>query len=196
MLKKSQLPVIFILGLIFFGLMSSGGGPGCNSSCDSGRSRDTNKTLEIADALQASQPTPTDLEYSLERYNLIRRAYWINGQRERARMLPSPVRDTPLGYVILFTQSGAVVGKFVVEGKITSLNSFLTPDSRYYGSRGDNEWLADVDGTYGTYGTNDTGIFFFTPDGKYLEWNGIYLYSDIPLEIENPVLKVNDEKTN
>ena len=28
-------------------------------------------------------------------------------------------------------------------------------------------------------GSNDDGIFFFTTDGKYIEWNGTYLYSDI-----------------
>lgn len=46
-------------------------------------------------------------------------------------------------------------------------------------------WLSDVDGSYGE---NDTGIFFFTPDGKYIEWNGGYLYSDIPFEIDDPVV--------
>ena len=35
-----------------------------------------------------------------------------------------------------------------------------------------------------------TGIFFFTPDGKYIEWTGIYLYSDIPFEVEDTVVKV------
>lgn len=83
------------------------------------------------------------------------------------------------------------------------MNSFLTPDSEYYEkdmdwSNGDstttravdrysNKWIADVDGSYGA---NDNGIFFFTPDGKYVEWTGTYLYSDIPFEIDDPVVKV------
>ena len=91
---------------------------------------------------------------------------------------------------MLFTESGAVVQKFVVDGKVSSLNSFLTPDSEYYEHSGGeyrswNNWLADVDGSYGE---NDNGIFFFTPDGKYIEWTGVYLYSDIPFEIADPVL--------
>ncbi len=106
-------------------------------------------------------------------------------------MLPCPIADAPLGYIVLFTESGTVVGNFVVEGKVTSLNSYLTPDSEYYEySAGEsskkNRWLADVDGSYGE---NDNGVFFFTPDGKYIEWTGIYLYSDIPFEVANTIVK-------
>lgn len=157
---------------------------------DSGSKIDTQNTMETASTLQENQPTPTDIEYSLERYNLIRRAYWVNGQREKAMSLPCEIADIPLGYVVLFTEGGGVVGRFCVQGKVSSLNSFLTPNSEYYElSSGSyiryNKWIADVDGSYGE---NDTGIFFFTPDGKYIEWNGGYLYSDIPFEVENPVV--------
>lgn len=155
--------------------------------------QDSINTLEIGNKLANNQATPTDIDYSLERYNLIRRAYWVNGQREKARSMPQPLADIPLGYCVLLTESGAVVGNYIVDGKVTSLNSFLSPDSEYYelvynGSFTEkNKWLPDVDGSYGE---NDNGIFFFTPDGKYLEWTGIYLYSDIPFEVENPILKV------
>lgn len=46
---------------------------------------DTTRQREIAVKLEEAQQTPTDIDYSLERYNLIRRAYWVNGQRERKR---------------------------------------------------------------------------------------------------------------
>lgn len=158
---------------------------------------DINNTSQMASSLAQKQPTPTDVDYSLERYNLIRRTYWVNGQREKANTLVCEI-EKPLGYIVLFTESGAVVGNFIVDGKVSSLNSYLTPDSEYYeqeyysdgGSVGDgNSWLADVDGSYGE---NDNGIFFFTPDGKYVEWTGIYLYSDIPFEVEQPVIKVGE----
>ena len=150
---------------------------------------DTDKTrqLEVAANLEEAQQTPTDIDYSLERYNLIRRAYWVNGQREKALSLPCSI-EKPLGYVILITDNGAILGNFVVDGKVSSLNSFLTPDTTYPNSTGAN-WLSDVDGSYGE---NDAGIFFFTPDGKYIEWTGTYLYSDIPFEVEQPVLKISD----
>ena len=155
---------------------------------------DKEATMEVAANLAANQPTPTDIDYSLERYNLIRRAYWVNGQREKANALVCEVVK-PLGYVVLFTESGSVIGSFVVDGKVSSLNSYLSPDSEYYelvygGTyKYENEWLADVDGSYGE---NDHGIFFFTPDGKYIEWTGTYLYSDIPFEVADPILKVSD----
>ena len=157
---------------------------------ESGSKADKKNTKVVADALSSRQPTPTDIDFSLERYNLIKRAYWVNGQRERAAALICAV-EKPLGYIVLFTDNGAVVGRFVVDGKVSSLNSYLTPDSDYFeiatgsSSTYRNNWLADVDGSYGE---NDSGIFFFTPDGKYIEWTGTYLYSDIPFEVENPVV--------
>lgn len=160
----------------------------CFTGCDiNGSTADVSNTKKVASDLQSNQPTPTDIEYSLERYNLIRRAYWVNGQREKANALPCSIVK-PLGYIVLFTNSGAAVGSFIVDGKVSSLNSFLTPDSEDYAiTNGHSEWLADVDGSYGS---NDDGIFFFTPDGKYIEWTGIYLYSDIPFEVDDPILNV------
>lgn len=171
---------------------------GCAEIEASGSYSDKIATQAVANKLTANQPTPTDIDYSLERYNLIRRAYWVNGQREKANALPCAV-NKPLGYTVLITDNGAVVGSFIVDGKVSSLNSYLTPDSEYYeqdygangASRGNgNDWLADVDGSYGE---NDNGIFFFTPDGKYIEWTGTYLYSDIPFEVDNPIVTVKEE---
>ena len=160
------------------------------SGCDltpGGTEQDKINTMAAANNLQANQPTPTDLNYSLERYNLIRRAYWVNGQREKANMLPCEI-EKPLGYIVLFSGSAAV-GSFTVDGKVSSLNSYLTPDSEKYATAGCADWMADVDGSYGE---NDSGIFFFTPDGKYIEWNGSYLYSDIPFTVDSPVLRVTE----
>lgn len=181
-MKKKLLAIILLVIICVFTAVS------CDSSL-SGSQQDKVNQKEAANELQENQPTPTDLEYSLERYNLIRRAYWVNGQREKASNLPCSIQR-PLGYVILFT-GNTVVGRFEVDGKISSLNSYLTPDSDYYEYSGSarNYWLADVDGTYGT---NDNGIFFFTPDGKYIEWTGTYLYSDIPFEVANPVVFISD----
>lgn len=175
---------------------------GCVEYAPTGTEKDAANTAMVGAKLAERQPTPTDIDFSLERYNLTRRAYWVNGQREKAKMVPCAVTK-PLGYVVLFTESGSVVGTFVVDGKVSSLNSYLTPDSEVYEIVGEsadnsvycngtheNDWLADVDGSYGT---NDNGIFFFTPDGKYIEWTGTYLYSDIPFEVDNPVVRYEVE---
>lgn len=162
----------------------------CLVGCEHSETQsDIARQQAVTDTLSSGQQTPTDINYSLERYNLIRRTYWVNGQREKANSLPCEV-EKPLGYIALFTDNGATVGKFIVDGKVSSLNSFLTPGSidEVYGSGATKTTeLADVDGSYGE---NDTGIFFFTTDGKYVEWTGTYLYSDIPFEIKDSILKM------
>lgn len=178
---------VLLCGALVFSVM-------CLTGCDEqimSSQTDTQNTIDVGNKLADNQPTPTDIDYSLERYNLIKRAYWVNGMRDKANSLASPIADMPLGYIVLFTESGDVIGQFTVDGKVTSLNSYLTPDSEYYelvygGSYSKaNNWMPDVDGSYGE---NDQGIFFFTTDGKYIEWTGTYLYSDIPFNVESTVL--------
>lgn len=190
-LKISILVIIMVTGLVVL--------TGCTDTTNNttkNTREDVKSTLAIGDKLTNNQSTPTDIDYSLERYNLIRRAYWVNGQRERANTLVCEV-EKPLGYIALFLENGSCAGRFIVDGKVTSLNSYLTPDSEYYeiiygGTyTKENKWLADVDGSYGE---NDKGIFFFTTDGKYVEWTGTYLYSDIPFEIQNPVVTYREGK--
>ena len=178
--KLIFITVLLVMVCLFF--------TGCSEPKPNASQQDINITKENAQNLASSQSTPTDIEYSLERYNLIRRAYWVNGMRERANSLPCEI-EKPLGYIVLFS-GNAVVGKFVVDGKVSSLNSFLTPsveEKKVYGCElAITQELADVDGSYGE---NDNGIFFFTPDGKYVEWSGDYLYSDIPFTVDTPVVQ-------
>ncbi len=171
---KKKLLVIIVAIIMVLSIVA------CDESATNQNKIDTKKVTET---LTGKQRTPTDIEYYLARYNLIRRAYWVNGQREKANALVCEIAK-PLGYVVLFSGNVAV-GRFVVDGKVSSLNSYLSPDSDCYATSGYASWLADVDGTYGE---NDNGIFFFTPDGKYIEWTGTYLYSDIPFEVSNPVV--------
>lgn len=162
---------------------------GCDSET-TGSDKDIQATNKVADILQENQPTPTDITYSLERFNHIRRAYWVNGQREKAMSITVPIQR-PLGYIVLFSDSGAVVSKFVVDGKVSSLTNYLTPISERYSSGSYTlDWLTDTDGTYGD---NPSGIFFFTPDGKYIEWTGTYLFSDIPFDVTDPILKTEGQ---
>lgn len=151
---------------------------------------DTEKAAEI---LLSNQATPTDIEYSLERFNLTKRAYWVNGMYEKANAVPCPV-ERPIGYIACLSASGAVVYTGTVDGKVSSLNSYLSPDSEFYernNSSYNNEWLADVDGSYGT---NVDGVFWFTVDGHYKEWTGDYLYGDEPYEFEDPVLRTESRE--
>lgn len=162
----------------------------------SGTQANIKDTKAVTDKLTSAQQTPTDIDYSLEWYNLIRRAYWVNGQHEKVDMLPCPV-SKPLGYITLFIEGCGPVGQFIVDGKVSSLNSFLSPDydEVYYGNGSAgyttvNTQLEDVDGSYGE---NDNGIFFFTPEGLYMEWTGVYLYSNVPFELNTPTVLQQEE---
>ena len=120
------------------------------------------KTAQVARTMAESQPTPNDITYSLQRYNLIRRAYWMNGMEEKARTLPCEVTK-PLGYIYLFLEGVGCVTQYAVDGQITSLNAYLTPDTTEYLNSTSAKWLADVDGTYGE---NQDAIFFFPTEGE------------------------------
>ena len=164
--------IMVMIGILILTLVTL---TGCAEVTTTNTKQDIENTLNIGNKLVENQATPTDINYSLERYNLIRRTYWVNGQRERANTLVCEV-EKPLGYIALFLENGACAGKFIVDGKITSLNSYLTPDSEYYeliygGTYSEeNKWLPDVDGSYGS---NDNGIFFFTTDRQIyrMDWN-------------------------
>ena len=63
-------------------------------SAPTGSYVDRQNTKAVADSLSQSQPTPTDINFSLERFNLIRRAYWVNGQREKAASVRTISKDS------------------------------------------------------------------------------------------------------
>lgn len=183
-----NLKIFILIGIMIAGAILLTGCTGTNTETQ----KDIQATLEIGNKLANNQSTPTDIDYSLERYNLIRRTYWINGQREKANTLVCEI-EKPLGYIALFLENGSCVGKFIVDGKVSSLNSFLTPSTDYekrtYSSAiGSSVYEVELPDVDGSYGENDNGIFFFTPDGKYIEWTGTYLYSDIPFEVKNTVI--------
>lgn len=180
-MKKLKFIIVLLFSLV--GLVGL-------TSCDNtdGSKKDANNQLSIADQMAEKQPTPTDIDYSLERYNLIRRAYWVNGQREKAINLPCEI-EKPLGYIYLFSENGQCLGQFTVDGKVSSLGTYLTPDYyyKYFTNHGYQQIeMPDVDGCYGTKDT--FAIYFFTPDGKYIEWTGDYLYSDIPFNVKDTIL--------
>ncbi|MFH1423565.1 MAG: hypothetical protein ABIG29_01225 [Candidatus Nealsonbacteria bacterium] len=85
-----------------------------------------------------------------------------------------------ISYVYLLGDTGVVIAFYTAKGSIESKRSYLSPVQGQYGD------LPDVDGTYGD---NKDAIFFFTTEGAYVEWPGLYLWSDQPLKLTTqPVL--------
>lgn len=125
---------------------------------------------------------------SLERENLKRRIEFIN-QPDR------------IGYLYLLTENGQLIREVQVLGKVSSLNSYLTPMEEIKKIDADlGEWngeyvitvqAPDLDGSYGE---NQNGIFWFTPDGIYQEWNGLYQYSSERLSFAIKPLLIEIDK--
>ena len=150
---------------------------GCElSSSDKARRLDNEKSLQAQVAAQNTVVVP-DLSYFQERRTVQKWAkHWD--------------RPSAACYVYLISY-GTIIGYYVADGKPASTGSLLTPEYREeYASSGGmrNIQLPDIDGTYGT---NNPGIRFFTASGIAVEWAGSgasYIYSDIPLKINVPLL--------
>lgn len=91
-----------------------------------------------------------------------------------------------LGYVVLLNEMGQPILYTGVKGKITSGSKRLTKpydwqhkDCGQYGCDKDVPGPSDE----GTYGSSGEYVFFWTPAGQYIQWNGKYLYSDKPFRL-------------
>jgi len=80
-----------------------------------------------------------------------------------------------------------------IRGKVSSVNSRLTTGEQIV----DDPWRYQSGGRVvespqldGSYGTNGDAIFFFTTEGVYVEWNGLYMLCDQPLALTTPPLMV------
>ena len=119
-----------------------------------------------------SNDTLPKITKSLERENIKRRVEFIN-------------QPDNVGYLYLISENGQLIREIQVLGKVSSLNSYLTPmeDIQIIGHDGDSSSYTETPVTTsapdldGTYGENDNGIFWFDLDGTYGEWNGLYQYS-------------------
>lgn len=136
-----------------------------------------------------------------------------NGQSEKAAIAANSIKFTEnaeienikkrleltsspglLGYVVLLNETGQPVMYTGVKGKITSGSKRLTqPDRKVAHSNGAMVMSAPSD--EGTYGTSGEYVYFWTPGGQYIQWNGKYLYSDKPfrLSVEPLVVAVESD---
>lgn len=136
----------------------------------------SDKIASNQQTLEKKQPAPT-ISYSNERANLIKRATTFNQLNK-------------VSYIYLFTKAGTLAGFYTVKGKVSSISSYLVPDEQIvrdpYASQALTVQAPDIDGSYGT---NGGGIFFYTTDDTYVEWNGEYMLCDKPLKMATqPVL--------
>lgn len=140
-----------------------------------------NKIFEIQSRMISSVPIP-NLQTSSERKNVARRAEIFNNEDK-------------ISYIYLVSY-GKVMAFYPVKGKVSSLNSYMSPTQQlvdYYGRKCGPSWsnscgiqssyIVDAPDIDGTYGENVPGVFFFTTEGAYVEWKGDYMMSDQPLKL-------------
>lgn len=91
-----------------------------------------------------------------------------------------------LGFVVLLNETGQPVMYTGVKGKITSGSKRLTEPARVVGI--DSKAVLPTASDEGTYGSSGEYVFFWTPAGQYIQWNGKYLYSDKPFRLSSEPL--------
>lgn len=143
---------------------------GCSSSED--------PALKERNAKQASVVKCGAANESLECRNL--------KERERRNSLPSAV-----GYVYLYNFDGSIKGYFTIKGKVSSTQSQMGPMDDIVDACGSSYCpeIMEAAGDDGSYGPNESGIFFFTTEGIMVTYSGEYVLSDGPL-------KLSDNKLN
>lgn len=173
----------YLLGVIALALVLSGIGASKASACGTGwfDSPCSSNSTQLQDItsnqakLVAAVPMP-QLETSLERENI----------SARAKLFNTPDK---ISYIYLISY-GKVMAFYTVKGKVSSLNSYMSPQEQLIKGDGTscdawttNCYVAQASDVDGSYGKNADGIFFFTTEGAYVEWAGDYMMSDQPLKL-------------
>lgn len=144
------------------------------------------KTRAAAESNQTTLLTATPipvLQRSEERENLIKRASRLN-------------QLNMTGCVSVFTPNGVLLYQGIVDGKVSSLNSYLLPgDQQSSGVSGgytDTTVVIEAPDIDGAYGANADGVFFFNADSDaYIEAaNVTYIFTDQCLKTEQKPLLV------
>jgi hypothetical protein len=88
-------------------------------------------------------------------------------------------------YVYIIS-SGIVLGYYVVDGKPVSNQSYLLPEDDVVNSYKTANVVQAI-AVDGTFGADNVGIRFFTPDGNAVEVGGnvAYIFSTAPLSLKN-----------
>ena len=174
---------ILMTGLLAVFLVFCMGQDGCERKvAETGES--TKAEMSITERshlrLQKAVPPP-ELQTSAERVNLKRKLEEWNNENK-------------ISYIYLVSY-GRVMAYHTVKGKVSSLNSKLTTsqqlvnDGHGYTSGRNYIHVMESPSLDGSYGPNPNGVFFWTTEGIYVEWNDTYLLSTEPLKLTaEPVL--------
>jgi hypothetical protein len=184
-MRKHFLPLVFILtvGLFLTGCTDV---PATAQPAPDSFKSEAERVEETQKKVTNAVPIP-QIDTSEERKNVAKRAELFNSENK-------------ISYIYLVGQTGRVMAFYTVKGKVSSLRSYMAPMDKLVDGNGEkckDDYVGGVSSGYtykpcypveapdidGTYGENVAGIFFFTTDGAYVEWNGQYLMSDQPMKL-------------
>jgi hypothetical protein len=180
--RKVTLPIVTIVAASSLTLL------GCSRQANTGGAQEQGqKQTETAFKQQSTAvPYPVrELTDSLERRNV----------RERLLRTNKP---NAISYVYLLSMTGQYVGYYVIKGKVSSTQSQMTTSQLITWACPNNiascAWdrmqsnVINAPGDDGSYGDNESGVFFFTSDGTMVTTSMEYVQSDQPLPVEAPRL--------
>lgn len=171
--------IIAILALVVFGHKTHACGIFSDCGPDTSNDYTFGKEAAVTEMNQRQLLNTTAIptfQNSQERENLVKRLNTFN-------------KPDKISYIYLISY-GKVMAFYTVKGKVSSVDSMLTNTMQLVDKSGkqctygNSECYTvpspDLDGSYGT---NGNGIFFFTTEGAYVEWNGEYMLADQPLQL-------------
>jgi hypothetical protein len=180
-----KLKNIMLVGVLILSVFLSIGCTETKGSSGETQAVEAKLTESNQQRLITACPAP-EISNSLERENLKRRIEFLNDANKDL-------------YVALLSLDGKVLATYVTNGKVSSLNSYLTTNEQIvddpYGSFDSGGQVLESPDLDGSYGWNNEGIFFFTTDGAYIEWNGPYIESSQPFTLTTPPVIVTTMNT-
>lgn len=132
------------------------------------------------------EPKPSDNltkmreEAAAEAQQSVTFSYEIENIKRRRALFGKP---GVVGYTAFLAPMGQPVDYKAVDGKCTSSNKRLTPGQRIETGAGYVQFVMNSPSEDGTFGSSDEYIYCFTPTGQYVQWNGLYYYSDKPFDL-------------
>lgn len=149
----------------------------CNEPVSGAQQEGQKQTEQAFDQQSKAVPYPaSELRDSLERRNLKERLLRTNKPNQQ-------------GFVYLMS-FGKIIGYYGVKGKVSSTQSQMTTDQLIIQNCGTctERSVVSAPGDDGSYGPNESGIFFFTTEGQMITTSLDYIWSDNPISIDVPRL--------
>jgi hypothetical protein len=158
------------------------------TACSPSKETSQGKSQETTEAYTESATKA--VPYPLEQ---MKSGGWLERQNIRERLIRYS-DPNKLSYIYLFSAQGQLMSNYTVKGKVSNASSQMTTSEvvNDYCGTGECHIATPAPMDDGTWGPSEDAIFFFTPEGVMIQWNGPYVLSDSPLNLTTqPVLVYN-----